>query len=268
VSDGLDPRELDRTAHPNRVVYSMRALGKEGLPDALSLGGTPYRLYLSVKHDFFAATAFYRDCQDRIIVLKIGRTADFAGLPMRWLGRWSCRRELRFYRALADVPSVPRVLGTVGDTGFVHCFVPGRPLSRDLPVPDGFFDQLGQLFDAIHQRDIAYVDTNKPQNILIGIDRRPYLIDFQISCDLHLIGDWWLARVILRHFQKEDRYHLLKHRRRMRPDEMTPGELDCSRRKSALLRLHRLLFRPWFLLRRRTFKRLRDTGRLLPEGSK
>jgi serine/threonine protein kinase len=184
------------------------------------------------------------------------------------MGRWSCRRELRFYRALADVPNVPRVLGTIGDTGFVHSFVPGRPLSRDLPVPDGFFRQLESLFDTVHERNIAYVDTNKPQNILIGPGGRPYLIDFQISWDLHVIGDWWLSRLILRHFQSEDRYHLLKHRRRMRPDEMSPGELDRSRRKSILLRLHRVIFSPWFKLRRRTFKRLRDTGRLLPEGSK
>jgi serine/threonine protein kinase len=144
----------------------------------------------------------------------------------------------------------------------------GRPLSRNLPVPDGFFDQLQMLLDAIHQRDIAYVDTNKPQNILLGVDGRPYLIDFQISCDLHIIGDWWLSRLMLRHFQNEDRYHLLKHRRRMRPDEMSPADLDRSTRKSVLLRLHRLLSRPWFRIRRRTFQRLRDTGRLLPEGSK
>jgi serine/threonine protein kinase len=134
-------------------------------------------------------------------------------------------------------------------------------------VPDGFFKQLQSLFDKIHQRDIAYVDTNKPQNILIGADGRPHLIDFQISWDLHMLGNWWLSRLILRHFQNEDRYHLLKHRRRMRPDEMTPGELARSRRQSALLRLHRLLFRPWFHLRRRTLQRLRATGRLLPEGS-
>jgi hypothetical protein len=246
----------------------MRALGKAGVPDALTLSGAIYHLHRSIKHDFFAATAFYSDCNDRIVVLKMGRTADFAGLPMRWLGRWSCRRELRFYRALAGVPNVPRVLGTVGDTGFVHSFVEGRPLSRDLPVPDGFFDELRELFEAVHQRNIAYVDTNKPQNILLGIDGRPYLIDFQISCDLHIIGDWWFSRLMLRHFQNEDRYHLLKHRRRMRPDEMSPADLDRAKRKSILLRLHRVLSRPWFRIRRRTFKRLRDTGRLLPEGSK
>ena len=41
----------------------MRALGKAGLPDALDIAGRRYRLARSVKHDFFAATAFYADDQ-------------------------------------------------------------------------------------------------------------------------------------------------------------------------------------------------------------
>lgn len=246
----------------------MRALGKAGLPGALDIAGRRYRLTRSVKHDFFAATAFYADDAGHTVVLKIGRTADFAGVPLRWLGRLICRREVRFYRALRDVPNVPRLLGTVDDTGFVHEFVPGRPLDRRLPVPDGFFAALEALLDEVHRRDIAYVDTNKPQNILLGDDGQPHLIDFQISYGLHDFGRSWLSRRLLRHFQHEDRYHVLKHKKRMRPDELTPEEVERAKRKSALVRAHRFVFKPWFLIRRRTFKRLRDTGRLLPEGSK
>jgi hypothetical protein len=54
----------------------------------------------------------------------------------------------------------------------------------------------------------------------------------------------------------------------MRPDEMTAEETERATRKSALIRLHRFVFKPYFALRRRTFKRLRETGRLMPEGSK
>ena len=246
----------------------MRSLGRSGLPGALSLRGGTYRLSRSVKHDFFAATGFYQDAAGQTVVLKIGRTEDFAGVPLRWMGRWSCRREMRFYVALRDLPHIPRVLGTVGDTGFVHEFVPGRPLQRELPVPNGFFGQLYDLLQEVHRRDIAYVDTNKPQNILVGDDGLPHLIDFQISWDLHSLGNWWFTRVVLRHLQREDLYHMFKHMRRMRKDEMSAEELEKSRRTSFLVRAHRFVFKPWFLLRRRTFKRLRDTGRLLPEGSK
>ena len=259
---------LDRTDRPDRVAYSMRALGKAGLPRQFTLNGTTYRLSRAVKHDFFAATAFYRDDAGNQVVLKASRTGDFAGVPLLWLGNWLCRREMRFYNKLADLPNVPRVLGTVGPTGFVHEFVPGRPLEKDKPVPDGFFNELRDLLEELHRRRLAYVDTNKPQNILLGDDGRPHLIDFQISWDLEDFGDWWLNRWVLSRLQHEDLYHVLKHKRRIRPDEMTAEEHDRATQKSALIRLHRFVFKPWFAIRRRTFKRLRDTGRLLPEGSK
>ena len=263
-----DVEAMDRADRPDRVAYSMRALGRAGLPREFVVGGTTYRLLRTVKHDFFAATAFYADGAGRRVVLKISRTTDFAGVPLAWLGRWLCRREVRFYNRLADLPNVPKVLGTVGPTGFVHEYVAGRPLEKDRPVPDGFFAELQGLLEELHRRGLAYVDTNKPQNILLGDDGRPHLIDFQISWDLRELGDravnrWWLRRL-----QNEDLYHVLKHKRRMRPDEMTADEMERATRKSALIRFHRFVTRPYFLLRRRTFKRLRDTGRLLPEGSK
>lgn len=254
---------------PNpRIVYSMRALGKRDLPLAIELHGIIYRHQRTHKHDFWAATGFYRADDGRQVVLKMSRTEDFAGFPLCWIGRWLCRREMRFYDRLGDLPSIPPVLGTLGQTGFVHAFVQGHPLSRERRAPDGFFDQLAALLRELHSRNIAYVDTNKPQNILVGDDGRPHLIDFQISYDLHELGDNWLNRRLLYLFQHEDIYHFLKHKKRLRPDEMTPADWAGAHRRSWPIRLHRLLTRPYFLVRRRTFKRLRAAGRLLPEGSK
>lgn len=263
-----DPRFLDRPARPERAAYAMRALGKGGLPEWIDLAGVEYRLGRTVKHDFFAATGFYSNVSGERVVLKISRTQDFAGIPMLWSGKLLSRREQRFYRKLQDLPNVPRVLGTVGETGFVHEYVPGQPLSKDRPVPDGFFRQLQDLLEELHRRGMAYVDTNKSQNILLGDDGRPHLIDFQISWDLEELGDGWLNRLWVSHLQRSDYYHVLKHKRRLRPDELTPREQEQARRQSVLLRLHRFVFKPYFRFRRRTFQRLRETGRLLPEGSK
>lgn len=254
-----DPRAIDRTKDPDRVWYWMRALGRSGLPESVQIEQVEYRLVQSVKHDFVAATGFYENDGGHRVVLKLGRTARMLGLPMRWLGRWVCRRELRFYRRLEDLPQVPRVLGTFGDTGFIHDYVAGRPLARHEPVPDGFFAHLIALLEEVHRRGIAYVDTNKPQNILLGDDGRPHLIDFQIS------WDHWLLR---RQMQNSDIYHVLKHKKRMRPDELTQEELARVTRRSWPIRLHRIISKPWFFVRRRMFRHLRATGRLLPEGSK
>jgi hypothetical protein len=251
-----------------RIIYSMRALGKRDLPPTFDVGGVSYRHQKTVKHDFWAVTGFYLSDRGQLAVLKMSRTEDFAGIPLLWIGRWLCRREMRFYSKLADLPNVPPLLGTVGQTGFVHVFVEGRPLSKDRPVPDRFFEQLMTLLRELHKRNIAYVDTNKPENILLGDDGRPHLIDFQISYDLYDLGNTWLNRRLLDQLQREDFYHILKHKKKLRPDEMTPEEFACAERKSWLIRLHRFITKPYFLLRRRTFKRLRETGRLLPEGSK
>jgi hypothetical protein len=268
VTATAHPRAIDHSPHPDRIVHTMRALGKSGLPESFSLDGKIYRLAKSVKHDFVAATGFYRDESGAPVVLKIGRTQDFAGFPLLWLGKALCRRETRFYRKLQDLPNVPRLLGYVGQTGFVHEYVRGSPLSKDRPLPDGFFAQLQTLLEELHRRNIAYVDTNKPENILHGEDGLPHLIDFQISLDLEALGDWPLGRWLLRRIQAEDFYHFLKHKRRFREDQLTAEEKHRVENRSALIRLHRLLTRPYFQFRRRTFKRLRAAGRLLPEGSK
>ena len=247
--------------------YAMRALGRGELPHEFRLGDATWRHVRTVKHDFFAATGFYQDNAGRRAVLKVSRTADFGGLPLEWLGRWLCARELRFYGRLADLPNVPAVLGTLGRTGFVHAYVEGRPLCKHRPVPDGFFAQLLAVLDELHRRDVAYVDTNKPENILLGDDGRPHLIDFQISWDLHRgrtrLNRWWLGLL-----QAEDLYHVRKHRRRLRPDELPEHDRAPEERASPWIRLHRLVTRPFKVVRRRTMARMRDAGVILPEGSK
>jgi hypothetical protein len=279
---------LPAAVRPTALSYALRALGRNDLPAQFVLAGARYRLAMVIKHDFYAATGFYDDDAGRRVVLKIGRVAPFMGVPMQWLGQWLCRREMRFYRALADLPAVPELLGRLGDTGFIHDFVPGRPLAGkrppvDLPaasaveppavsaveppLPDGYFDALMSLMEVLHRRGIAYVDTNKPQNILLGDDGNPHLIDFQISVDLHFLGHNFIGRALLRRFAREDVYHLLKHKKRLREDLLTPQERHIVEHKSWAVHLHRLITWPYFRLRRRFMRHLRDKGQLIEAGS-
>jgi hypothetical protein len=245
----------------------MRALGKSDLPSAIQLGDRIFRLTRTVKHDFFAATGFYDDSAGRI-VLKIGRTVEFAGVPLLWLGKLLRRRELGFYQKLRDLPAVPKVLGTLGPTGFLLEYVAGAPLASRPRCPDSYFSELGALFDELHRRNLAYVDANKSQNILLGPDGRPHLIDFQISYDSDMVPVKSLSRLLLQLFRESDTYHLLKHKSRLRPDQLTDDERTILQRRSLPIRLHRFFLKPYFNMRRRIFRRLRETGRLMPEGSK
>ncbi len=233
----------------------LRALGASDLPEAFTLGGTEYRLNQVFKHDFFAASGLY-DGPAGQVVLKMGRSVDFLGLPADWIGKWLVAREVRFYRQVQDIEGVPRYIGQTGPLGFVHEFVPGHNLQRKEQVPDDFFPLLTAMIDTLHGRGIAYVDLEKRENIIVGDDGRPCLIDFQISWQWpwRLGRDSWLARWLLARFVNADRYHLNKHIRRCRPDQMSVEQLQGSRKVGPIIRLHRLLFRPLTLLRRRVLQ--------------
>lgn len=246
----------------------LRALGPEDLPETITVEGQDYARLRTYKHDFFAATGLYEGDAGRVI-LKIGRRVSMFGLPMRWLGRYLTGHELALYEAAAGIEGVPRCLGRWDATGMVHAFVEGHPLQRHERVADDFFPRLAALLDTLHARDIAYVDLEKRENILVDAEGNPALIDFQISF-------WWpadwakrpgLAKIIpgpvgrwtLKRLQRADRYHLMKHHRRHRPDQLTPEAMAASYRHGPLIALHRLLFRPITLLRRRVLLML--TGR-------
>jgi hypothetical protein len=100
------------------------------------------------------------------------------------------------------------------------------------------------------------MDLNKRGNILLGADKHPYLIDFQIS--LHLPGKF--LGFFRKALQKEDIYHLNKQRRRFRPDLMSLEHRLQSKRVSLLIRLHRLFSYPFKQGRRWILRKLYQTN--------
>ncbi len=247
----------DNRGNPKKVHSWLRALGRSTLPAKITVTQEQYELVRIFKHDFFAATGLY-DGPGGMVVLKIGRESDFLGLPLAWLGRWLTRREAAIYRRLSDVPGVPHFVQQEGKNGLVHVYAPGHPLQRHERVNDQFFDRLQQLLDELHGRDIAYVDLNKRDNIIVGDDGRPYLIDFQISLCWPAVRRKKLAalRWLLSQFQKGDLYHLAKHIKRHRPNLMRPEHQAMLRRGTNLVRWHRWFSGPFRQFRRQTLKRL------------
>jgi hypothetical protein len=239
------------------------------MPDGVTCAGREFRHVDTFKHDFFAATGLYRDSFGQLVVLKLGRQTDLGLIPLRWIGEFLTRRETRLYRRFSDLAGVPALIGNVGRNGLLHAFVPGHPLGEDEAVSNGFFDELERMLAVIHARGSAYVDLNKRQNILVGDDGRPYLIDFQISLDLPPRG--WrrltMVRWLLRRFQEADRYHLLKHKRRLRPDLLRPEERARLETLSPWIRLHRRLARPLTEWRRKALRKLEKSETTPVAGS-
>lgn len=238
------------------------AMGRQNAPETLTVAGRTYRFYKLFKHDFFALTAMYLDetppATDELkgetptyAVLKIQRTYHLFGFPMQWLGRIVANHEIGIFEKLQGVAGVPAFLGRYGRTGFLHAFVPGEPLTPQHPFTPKFFDDLHQLFTDIHARGIAYVDSNKRENILFGDDGKPWLIDFQIS----FRSRSFLSRWFLKHMQAEDWYHYYKHKTRLMPQHCTPEEIARAERQSWLIKLHRFFAQPIIRVRRKFLSR-------------
>ena len=247
----------------------LRALGRDEMPASITLRDVEYTHLRTYKHDFFAATGLYEGPDGRVI-LKLGRTAGFFGLPLSWIGKMLAAHELDLYNAVHDLPGVPECLGPWRETGLVHVFVEGHPLQRKEAVGDEFFPKLRQLIQQLHERRIAYVDLEKRENILVDDKGDPSLIDFQISFrwpQRHERRGWKrlvpspLGGYVLRKLQNGDLYHLRKHERRHRRDLLTPAEIEASYRAGPLIRLHRLITRPLTLTRRGILKLLTGNAR-------
>jgi hypothetical protein len=131
--------------------------------------------------------------------------------------------------------------------------VEGHDLRRGAPVPDDFFPRLEDGLRAMHARRFAYVDLEKPENVLCGADGRPYLVDFQIAWSFRRCP--WPFTLLRRWLQEADRYHAKKLQRRLRPDQMSAAELERSRRRPAHVRLFGNLSHPFRRLRRAILRR-------------
>ena len=251
--------------------HQLLACGKNGMPAQITFGNNKYSLSKIFKHDFFAATALYKsESKSRTakkpnparIILKLNRQQHFLGLPLAWLGKILCFHEAYILRRLSHLQGIPSFLSYYGKTGFIYEHIEGCPLDKDKKLPDDFFDNLLYLLRQIHLRDIVYLDMNKRSNILLGSDKKPYLVDFQISLHIgeHLLIWRWLSKYLRDTLQRADIYHLFKHKRRLCPQLLKPQEHAISRHISGLIRLHRLAATPLRNLRRALLKYLHTKG--------
>jgi len=236
------------------------ALGRVPPPETIELEGRTYRLEGVFKHDFFAFTGRYAsdEAEPRRVVLKIGRRASLFGLPLSWIGRLHAWHESTVFRAVEDLEIVPRFTGRHGKHGITHEYIEGRQLKRTDQPPAEYFEALASGLAEIHHRGMAYVDLEKPQNVLLGDDGRPWLFDFQISYrwPFRRGGELFPLRWLRSSLQNSDRYHLAKLRRLCSPHTMTEEEIVASKRRSLAIRIHNKVTRPFTRMRRKVLNRI------------
>jgi hypothetical protein len=244
-----------------------RALGKSDPPPTIILDGLPLERLDVFKHDSWAATARYRG-GGRDVVCKFNRVQYIFGLPMAWVGRWLACREAAAFRQLAGLEGIPTLCGDVYDedrrlaNAVAHDYVPGHPLAPRERPDDDFFPRLLRLVEVVHGRAVAYVDLHKRENVIVGDDGRPWLVDFQVCFRLPPGWRGGLSGAILRTLQRADRYHLAKHVRRHRPDQLAAVAVPGGEQRPWWVKAHRVVAVPLRQLRRSllTWLRIRAKG--------
>jgi len=233
------------------VQHQLRALGRKDLPERIDLEGRELVLQKLFKHTAFAAVGLYCDSA-RQVVLKCHRAAPVLGLPLAWLGELMARYEAAVLRQVQDIRGVPRLVGMHGRTGLIHEYVPGEPLTRHSEVDMQFCRELFLLVRRIHDRGVAYVDLEKAENVLVGEDGLPYLIDFQVAFHVpeRFLGGTFPMRWLRRRLQRADIYHARKHLRRLKRDELSARQRNRLRRKPWSVTLGTSIGTPFKKLRR------------------
>lgn len=226
------------------------------LPASFELAGESFELEHTFKLDWLSAVGRYRG-DASCLILKVYRARSLWGVPVRWLTSRMAQRESRILSSAGAIAGVPRAFGTWQETGILHEFLEGHPLQANEAVRADFFDEFDERLAAIHALGIAYVDLSKRDNLLVGDDGLPCLIDFQIAWVWPTTGLFgivlpaFVGRWILARLQRADLHHALKHRCRVLPDSVSSEQRAVLGRPALPIRIHRFLVRPYQKWRRR-----------------
>jgi serine/threonine protein kinase len=148
-------------------------------------------------------------------------------------------REAAAYRALRDVPGVPRLLTGVSWDGLLLEYVDGPNCRKAAgPWTPLFFQQLSELLRAVRQRGVLHLDVKR--NVLVSRDGRPFLIDFATSI---VLPSWLgpLRRLVLRLAADYDEQDVARLKRLLAPHLFTSQDEGKLMRRLPLAGLVRFL---------------------------
>jgi RIO-like serine/threonine protein kinase len=210
-----------------------------------------------LKSDRYARTLRVRLADGTSAVHKTSVVRLPPGVRVGPAARRLARREADHLERLAGIRGVPRLLGRPSADVFLREWIEGTTLRELVRVPDSVFPALRELLAAVHARGVAYADLAKEENVIVDESGRPWLVDFQIS----VVKGYWLGG-FADALMTADRYHLARHVKRRRPDQLGDEDRDAlARGRSVLSRLHRrLVKKPYNFVTRRLVKRWSGAG--------
>jgi predicted Ser/Thr protein kinase len=178
--------------------------------------------------------------------------------PARALSRAMLRREFAIYDLLRGIRGVPACHGLSGNE-LVLEFIDGRSLREASPAPElreRFFAELLALIESIHRAGVAHGDLKRKDNIFLGRDGHPYVIDFGTAVSAPP-GSGYLRRLAFRELCRMDLNAWVKLKYQRQGVPVAAGDEACLR-PTAAERVARVVRRTW---RAATFRRLRKAHR-------
>ncbi len=172
--------------------------------------------------------------------LHIVRDAGPARPWTKWLARRLLKREARALAATGSIAGIPEILHVNTDT-LQRSWIPGAPMNESRPTDIAYYRAAAKLLRRLHRTGVAHNDLAKEPNWLVREDGGPGIVDFQMASYCPKRGR--LFRLLTR----EDRRHLLKHKRTYCPEHLTSRELAILANPTVVSKAWKLSGKPVYL---------------------
>ncbi len=162
-------------------------------------------------------------------------------------GRFLVWREEKAYRRLRGLRGIPVLYRVVDGLALVMERIPGESL-EDLEtrrrLPKSYFDELEKIVEDAHARGVAHCDLKRAPNLLVGLDERPYVVDWSAAvCRSEL--PIFPFSLIYRRLVRDDLQAITKMQLRHCPEEISRDRIieyqRCSRAERLVRRIRDLL---------------------------
>jgi predicted Ser/Thr protein kinase len=181
------------------------------------------------------------------------------GVFTRRVSEHFIQHEYKIYQRLEDIAGIPKCYGLSDDGSLILEYIDGssyREKEYILENRDQFFIDLLALILSIHKAGVSHGDLKRKDNILVGENDQPYLIDFGTAMSLNSKNKF-IKRWLYNFSKQTDLNAWIKHKYSRQYDQITEDDLAYYS-SSKLDKLIRLTRKFWRTLTLRRFRKKRE----------
>ena len=181
------------------------------------------------------------------------------GVFTRRVSEHFIQHEYKIYQRLEDIAGIPKCYGLSDDGSLILEYIDGssyREKEYILENRDQFFIDLLALILSIHKAGVSHGDLKRKDNILVGENDQPYLIDFGTAMSLNSKNKF-IKRWLYNFSKQTDLNAWIKHKYSRQYDQITEDNLAYYS-SSKLDKLIRLTRKFWRTLTLRRFRKKRE----------